>query len=150
MISTYSRLFFRALLLFFLMLFSINSFNENVYASDTQGVGKDSNEWYYKKIGPRSVDMFGHKFTQTEYIFQNSKNPPCLKNCPYKYPFWDGNIHSVNAVLSYLNLPQINNLMKTKDKNGRGYTDPNYPFGEILIFKGKYFDHFWKVIIKER
>lgn len=147
LINNKNKYYFNSLILLAIIVPMI-LLSQNAYAS--QEVSKDPSDWYFKKIGPRNVDMWGDKFTQIEYIFQDSENPPCLKNCPYKFPVWDGKINTINKILRHIGLPEISTLRKTNDKKGREYTDPNYPMGEILIFKGKYFDHFWKVIIRKR
>lgn len=120
----------------------------NVSAFDGQAVSRNPKDWHYEMIAPREIKIMGnYKFVQTEYIFQNTTKTFCTADCPYAYPAWDGTIDPVNDALAFLGLPKISKLVHTKDWQ---YTDPNYPQGEIIIFRGKYFDHLWKVIMRYR
>lgn len=129
---------------------------QTVIANDNKDkISKNPNDWYFIKIPPKKLEIFGDKFVQTEYIFQNTdKSGPCIRNCPYKYPVWDDTIESVNNVLSFIGLPTVKKLVQVEHKYGRKtrreFTSPNYPLGEIILFKGKYFPHLWKIIIRKR
>ena len=143
--------FFKSLLLLtFLMLFSFRAI-----AADEQ-VSANPADWYYKKIPPRKVSIFNDKFIQTEYLFERSDKPNiCLRNCPYKYPVWDGTVESVNLALSHIGLLPISQLVEIVPKFGnrtqKEYTDPHYPLGEIILFRGKYDpSYLWKIIIRKR
>jgi hypothetical protein len=145
--------FFKLLILLtlhiYLVLFSFQTVNAK---DDKDKTSKNSKDWYYVKIPPRKVDILGDKRIQTEFIFQNTDKPlPCIENCPYKYPVWDDTVESVNMALSFIGLPSVKKLIQIEYSHGkkiRGeYTDPNYPLGKIIIFKGKHFPHIWKIVI---
>ena len=108
----------------------------------------DSKDWYCEILKPKDVKLpNGDKYVQKSFIFKNTKGTICQKDCPYAYPVWDGTIGPVNDVLAFIGLPPVQALKYVGDWY---YTDPKYSEGEILIEKGKYFDHISKIIVKYR
>ena len=132
-----------------LLLLSVNAFAANETSSNPE-------DWYFYKTEPRKIDFDGDSWIQKEYIFQKSEKKTCIRDCPYKFPAWDGSANSVNKALTHIGLPPITDLVPYKNKYGNDkfnqeFTCPNYPLGEIIIFKGKYTPpHLWKVMVKEK
>ncbi|WP_295442719.1 hypothetical protein [uncultured Thiodictyon sp.] len=109
-------------------------------------------DWRNYKVGPKSDVIFSKTIEFTSYIFVSSPDHgPCVKNCPYKLPSFDGDVASVNKVLGVIGLPEVSKIFPG---GKREYTAEDYPLGKLSINVSWFLEneercsrHIWKISI---
>jgi hypothetical protein len=104
-------------------------------------------DWYYEKKIERRVKDGSTVVVQSFVFKRDKKELPCIApGCPYQYPAFDERVESVNNVLKFLGLPEVQDLIKNKIT----YTTSKYPAGRLEVHTGGECDYIWKITVAEQ